>query len=177
MAKKPSDDKNGLQELIQKEGDALKVLSRLNLCFEHRAQPHSKWDVRIPPYPDNQSRETGHTDPEGSPVQVSEPLPEKEASKQMREQLRKEERRELTKGARDKRYEQMKQRLSRQQHFIHRALSQNHHWKNVPTRVAHKEMKVACELEGLDVKKGDIPKVTNELAKKGYLPADFLQRW
>ncbi|MDX1589560.1 MAG: hypothetical protein R3296_11545 [Oleiphilaceae bacterium] len=176
MAKKPSDDKNGLQELIQKEGDALKVLSRLDLCFEHRTQPHSKWDVRIPPYPDPQSQDTGPRDHEGSLVQASDPLSEQEALKQMREKALGEARRELTKDARDKRSEQMKQRLSRQQHVIHRALSQNHHWKNVPTRVAHKEMRVACELEGLDVKKGDIPKVTNELAKKGYLPADFLKR-
>lgn len=176
MAKKPSDDKNGLQELIQKEGDALKVLSRLDLCFEHRTQPRSKWDVRIPPYPDPQSQDTGHRDHEGSLVQASDPLSEQEALKQMREKLLGEARRELTKDARDKRSEQMKQRLSRQQHVIHRALSQNHHWKSVSTKVAHQQMKVECELKGLDVKKGDIPKVTNELAKKGYLPEDFLKR-
>lgn len=176
MAKKTNDDKNGLQELIQKEGDALKVLSRLDLCFEHRAQPNSKWDVRIHPYPDTKSRDTGHTDPEGSPVHVSEPLLEKDASKQIRDQVWKEASRELTQAARHKRQEQMEQRLSKQRHLIHRELPRNQHWKRSPLKVAHQQMKIICEVAGLDVKKGDMPKVTNELAQKGYLPARFLKQ-
>ncbi|MCK0106961.1 hypothetical protein [Marinobacter sp. S0848L] len=176
MAKKPSDDKNGLQELIQKEGDALKALSRLDLCFEHRTQPCSKWDVRIPPYPDTPSRDAAHKDQERLPAQATEPLLEKDASKQIRDQLLKEASRELTQAARNKRQEQMEQRLSKQRHLIHRELPRNHHWKRSPLKVVHQQMKIICEVAGLDVKKGDMPKVTNQLAKKGYLPARFLKQ-